>query len=292
MSVGDASAKLKSVSSGQQPQHDQLALAAAIIESSEDAILSKSLDGRILSWNNAAVRLYGYQPEQIIGQPITVLVPPELHEEEQRILEQISQGAQIEHYETARLTREGQRLEVSLTVSPIRDAGGRVVAASSISRDVTEQRRAHRTRAQLAAIVESSDDAIVGKNLDGIIQSWNAGATRIFGYTAEEIIGHPITTIIPPELRDEERHILDHIRRGERLDHFDTVRVTKDGRRIPISLTISPILDEWGMVTGASKVARDISERKLAERLQRENQALLAGTATALAKLTEWSSRL
>ncbi len=131
-------------------------------------------------------------------------------------------------------------------------------------------------QALLAAIVESSDDAIVSKTLEGRILTWNTGAVRIFGYRPEEAIGQPITMIIPPELHDQEREILDKVRRGERVDHFDTVRVTKDGRRIPISLTVSPIRNRHGVIIGASKVARDISERKRIEQTTVETeQALL-----------------
>jgi two-component system, chemotaxis family, CheB/CheR fusion protein len=126
--------------------------------------------------------------------------------------------------------------------------------------------------ARLAAIVESSDDAIVGKTLTGQIQSWNAAAARIFGYSAEEVIGQPITLIIPPELQDEERHILERVRRGERIDHFDTIRLTKDGRRIPISLTVSPVRNPRGVIVGASKIARDISERARSEQALREGE--------------------
>ena len=129
--------------------------------------------------------------------------------------------------------------------------------------------------ARLAAIVESSDDAIVSKTLEGRIQSWNAGASRIFGYSAEEMIGQPITVIIPPELHEEEQHILDRVRSGERVDHFDTIRVAKDGRRIPISVTVSPIRDSSGTIVGASKVGRDISERKRLEVISRENEEAL-----------------
>ena len=130
-------------------------------------------------------------------------------------------------------------------------------------------------RALLAAIVDSSDDAIVSKTLEGRILSWNRGATRIFGYEPGEVIGKPITIIIPPELHAEEQQILDKLRRGERIEHFDTVRVAKDGRRIAISLTVSPVRAADGTVIAASKVARDVSERKLAEqRLQQSEEAL------------------
>lgn len=133
--------------------------------------------------------------------------------------------------------------------------------------------------ALLAAIIESSDDAIVSKTLEGRIQSWNSGASRIFGYSSEEVIGKPITIIIPPELQEEERLILQRVRRGERIDHFDTIRLTKDGRRIPISLTVSPIRDPSGVIVGASKVARDISERKRVEELLRQNEEALREAA-------------
>jgi PAS domain S-box-containing protein len=146
--------------------------------------------------------------------------------------------------------------------------------------------------ALLAAIVESSDDAIVSKTLDGTILSWNAGATRIFGYSAEEVIGKPITIIIPPELHPEERRILAKLRAGERIDHFDTERVAKDGRRVFVSLTVSPVRDSRGVIVAASKIARDVTERKLLERYMRESEAHLAAEAQALTRLSELSTRL
>jgi PAS domain S-box-containing protein len=148
-------------------------------------------------------------------------------------------------------------------------------------RDVTERYLAETTSRQLAAIVESSDDAIIGKDLNSIITNWNFGAEQIFGYTAEEIVGTSIMRLIPPDRQEEEREILSRIRRGERLEHFETIRLAKDGRRLNISITVSPIKDSAGHVIGASKVARNITERKNAE--QRE-QKLLAEAATANAK--------
>jgi PAS domain S-box-containing protein len=146
--------------------------------------------------------------------------------------------------------------------------------------------------ALLAAIVQSSDDAIVSKTLEGTILTWNAGATRIFGYQPEEAIGQPITILIPPELYDEERRILAKVRAGQRIDHFDTVRVTKDGRRVSISLTVSPVRDGRGVIVAASKIARDVTERKLAEQFQRDSEARLAAEARALIRLSELSTRL
>src|SRR5262249_41372842 len=120
-------------------------------------------------------------------------------------------------------------------------------------------------RLWLAAIIESSDDAIISKSLDATITSWNAGAQRIFGYAAEEVIGRPITILIPPDLQDEEMKILERLRAGERIEHYQTIRVTKAGERVDISLTISAIRDSTGNITGFSKIARDITERKRAE---------------------------
>jgi len=171
-------------------------------------------------------------------------------------------------------------------------AARKVAAESTSSPPFTEGSDHCIQSALLAAIVESSDDAIVSKTLEGRILSWNAGASRIFGYTAAEAIGQPITLIIPPELLDEERRILEKIRRGERIDHFDTTRIAKDGRRVPISLAVSPVRNSRGTIIGASKVARDISERKDAERALIESRRQLAAEADALVRLNEWSTRL
>jgi PAS domain S-box-containing protein len=270
----------------------QAALLAAIIDCSDDAIVSKTLDGQIRSWNSAATRIFGYTPEEAIGKPITIIIPPELHAEEMQILQQIRRGERIDHFESVRIAKDGRRVEVSLTVSPIRDRSGEIIGASKNARDITEQRRLERTRSLLAAIVESSEDAIISKNLDGIIQTWNSAATRIFGYTAQEAIGRPITLIIPPEFEDEERRIIEQIRSGRRIDHFDTIRRGKNGERIPISITVSPVRDARGVVIGASKVARDISERKEAEEALMQSEQALAGEVEGLEKLNECSAQL
>ena len=235
---------------------------AAIVSSSDDAMVSKTLDGIITSWNAGAERIFGYKPEEIVGRHITTLIPLELHHEEDEILAKLRRGEHIKHYETVRLTKEGRRIDISLTISPIRDPDGRIIGASKVARDITERKRREVDSARLAAIVSSSDDAIISKRLDGTITSWNAGAERIFGYSADEMIGKPITTIIPPELYDEEKEIIARLSRGERIEHFETTRIGKDGRRVDLSLTISPMRDASGKIIGASKVARDITERR------------------------------
>src|SRR3546814_3412713 len=164
---------------------------------------------------------------------------------------------------------DGTRVPFAPYPSLLRNASGRVIGAINLLIDLTDRDHAEIGLARLAAIVAFSDDAIISKTLQGRITSWNAGAVRIFGYEADEIVGQPITRIIPPELRGEEEEILAKLQRGERIDHFDTVRIAKDGRRVDISLTVSPLRDRTGKVVGASKVARDISERKQNEQLQR-----------------------
>jgi PAS domain S-box-containing protein len=149
------------------------------------------------------------------------------------------------------------------------DSSGRPIMLYGIGMDITRRRQAERDHAYMAAVVSSSSDAIISKTLQGIITSWNEGAEHIFGYTAAEAVGQPITIIIPPERQDEERGILERLRRGECVEHFETVRLTREGNRIDISVTISPVRDEKGRIIGASKVARDISERKRSD-IERE----------------------
>jgi PAS domain S-box-containing protein len=245
---------------------------AAIVDSFDDAIISQTLTGQIVSWNAAAERLFGYSAQEMIGKPITAIIPSERLAEEREIIARLRRGEHVDHFETTRLARDGRRVEVSLTISPVCGPTGQVVAAANVAREIGERKRAERTQAQLAAIVESSDDAIVSKNLDGIIQSWNAAATRIFGHTPEEAIGQPITLLIPANLHAEERAIIARVRAGKRVEHFDTLRITKDGRLIPVSLTVSPIHDATGTVIGASKIARDISERRRVEKALRETE--------------------
>lgn len=372
------------------------ALLAAIVDSSDDAIISKSLDGIITSWNQGAESIFGYTAEEAVGRPISILIPPERLNEEPMILDRIKKGERIRHYETKRRSKNGTILDISLTVSPIFNSEGKVIGASKIARDISHERRiteklleseerfrttlgsigdaviatdregnitfmnriaeqltgwnapqalglplqvvfrivneftrrpvenpvakvlrdgvivglanhtiliakdgtersiddsgapilgstqglvgvvlvfrdmAERRATEiatlkLAAIVQNSDDAIISKDLSGTISSWNEGAQRIFGYSAGEIVGKSIMTLIPPDLRKEEEHILARLRQGERVDHFETIRMARNGRLIPVSLTISPIKDHEGRIIGASKIARDITERKQAE---------------------------
>ncbi|HYF38670.1 MAG TPA: PAS domain S-box protein [Gemmatimonadales bacterium] len=243
---------------------------AAIVESSDDAIVSKKLDGTILTWNASAERIFGYSAAEMVGDTVYRLIPPELHDDERQILSRISEGQHIAHFETIRRHKNGTLLPVELSISPVRDESGTIVGASSIKRDISERKRALETAAQLAAIVQSSDDAILSKALDGTVLTWNAAAERMYGYTASEIVGHSIYAIIPGELQGEEQDILRRVARGEHVAHYETVRRRKDGARVNISLTISPIFDASGRIIGASSIQRDITERMRAEEAMRQ----------------------
>ncbi len=268
-----------------RPEERDRARLAAIVDSSEDAIVAKDLNGVVTDWNKGAERLFGYTAEEMVGRSILTIIPPELQHQEPWILEKIRAGERIEHFETQRVRKNGERVEVSLTMSPIRDAAGRIVGASKIARNVSERRKLEAARLFLAAIVESSDDAIVSKNLDGIITSWNAAAERLLGYKAEEIIGESVLRIIPPELHYEEPGIISRLKAGQRIEHFETRRRRKDGQLIDVSLTVSPIKNDRNEVIGGSKILRDIRERKAAEAaiMEREKFAAAGRLAATLA---------
>jgi PAS domain S-box-containing protein len=246
---------------------------AAIVASSDDAIIAHDLDGTITLWNGAAERLIGYTAAEMIGKPTVTLFPAGRRDEEIETLRRVWSGESVSHFETVFLDKSGRHIPVSLTISPIRDSDGHIIGASKTARDIGERRAAELAQMRLAAIVQSSDDAIVSKDLNGIVTSWNASAERIFGYTAAEMIGASITKIIPPDRMDEETFVLREVRAGRRVAHFETVRQTKAGQPIDISLTVSPILDANGRVIGASKIARDVTKHKRLLEAERHLQA-------------------
>lgn len=395
------------------------ALFAAIIDSSDDAIISKDLNSVITSWNKGAERIFGYKAEEVVGRPITILIPENRADEEPAILDRIRKGQRIDHYETIRKAKDGSLLDISLSVSPIYGEDGRIVGASKIARNITPQRQiqerlrqseenlrvtlssigdavittdpegrvafmnpvaerltgwsrkeaegrpleavfrivnemtrqpvenpvtkvlrmgtivglanhtiliakdgterpiddsgapikasddrgilgvvlvfrdvsekkaAELVTLRLAAIVESSEDAIISKNLDGIIESWNPAAERVFGYTASDAVGKPITMLIPEERHAEETEIIAKLKAGQRIEHFETLRRTKNGRIIDVSLSISPVRDSSGRVIGASKILRDITQRKDAERKLEKMQQELKVRADDLEKTVQ-----
>jgi PAS domain S-box-containing protein len=255
------------------PFDEAAARLAAIVDSSDDAIIGLDLAGTITSWNRSAERLFTYTAAEAVGQSIRLIVPRDLYPADDAVLGRVARGEIVQHFETMRRRRDGLLLPISVTVSPICTSAGGIVGASMIARDISGRDRAERAARRLAAIVESSDDAIVSKDLNGIVTSWNGAAARMFGYSAAEIIGQSIRILVPADRQAEEDDVLAFIRRGEKVDHFETIRRRKDGTLLPISLTVSPIRDERGVVVGASKIARDISDR---ERADTERARLLA----------------
>jgi PAS domain S-box-containing protein len=225
-------------------------------------------DGVILRVNQTELNLLGYELAEYVGRHIA-----DFHVDRpviDDILTRLARGETLRDFPARMRHKDGSIRDVLIN-SNVLFEDGKFIHTRCFTRDVTGLKHASETQAILSAIVNSSDDAIVSKTLDGIIQSWNQGAQRLFGYTPAETIGKSINLLIPPELQAEERSILERLRRGERIDHFETVRITKDGRRIDISLTVSPIRDVTGRVVGASKVARDISDRKRIEQDLLEN---------------------
>ncbi|HZY00946.1 MAG TPA: PAS domain S-box protein, partial [Dermatophilaceae bacterium] len=235
---------------------------ASIVEYSGEAIFGRTIDGIITSWNPAAERMYGYSSEEIVGKPINLLIPEDRTGEIEAILAKISAGQPVEHLETIRVRRDRTAFPVSLSVSPINGADGAVVGASVISRDLTEQKRALAVAQHLAAIVESSDDAIISGSLDGIITSWNPAAERMYGYSSAEIIGKPADVLTPADRTTEIEAVLEQIKAGQHVEHLSTKRVRKDGTVFLVSLTVSPIRDAEGTIIGTSVIHRDVTEHK------------------------------
>jgi PAS domain S-box-containing protein len=249
-----------------------LAVTRATLEATADGILAIDETGRIVSWNSKFLELWAI-PEDLIAsrdsQQVHACIAPQL-KRPQDYLDRIME-VEVSAEKSADLLEltDGRQIErYSEPISIEGVATGRVWSF----RDVTMRSQADLIFRRLAAIVDNSDDAIIGKDLNSIITSWNQGAQRIFGYSAEEMIGTSIKRLIPADRQQEEDVILARLRRGERFDHFETIRVTKDGRQLHVSLTISPVKDASGNIIGASKIARDITDRKLAERALREAQ--------------------
>jgi len=383
------------IGEGQKDLREQQSLLAAIVNSSDEAIISVDIDSIITSWNRSSETLFGYSATEALGNEISMLIAPGRLAEELRIIRRITRGENIKHYETERIRKDGSIVQITLNVYPIRDSKGKIVGASinardigerlharknqleseirysvfmeritdafsafdknwcytyvnkqaaqlmlrspdsligkniwkefpevvgsasydayneaikdqryicftnySVSlgrwlenhlypspdglsvfiRDVTEHKKSEERQALIVSMVTSSEDAIISKDLEGIITSWNPGAERLYGYTAGEAIGQNISMIVPSDRKSEEAEILERIKRGRHVEHFETKRLKKNGGIVYISLTVSPIMDISGNIIGASKIARDVSGRKDAERgkeFDRNNLAAL-----------------
>lgn len=238
----------------------------ALVNASEDAIVNINVDGLITGWNNSAFHMFGYSEQEAMGNPVTLIIPKNKMEEHQDIIRKIRLGEKIENYETERRSRNGSILNFSIRVIPLRNKKGEIIGFSEILHDLQYKNEAQEKQAILAAIVSSSDDAIISKNLDGIIMSWNHAAEKMFGFSEKEAIGQSISIIIPSDKVDEEREIIDTIKKGEKMEHIETTRKSKGGEILHLSITISPIKNNNGVIIGASKVARDITVRIEAEK--------------------------
>jgi PAS domain S-box-containing protein len=236
---------------------------ASLLKLSYEPIVVWHLDGPIEFWNTGAERLYGFAPHEAVGRSSHALLrtkfPIEFTDLRSQLRNEGHWSGELRH-----IGKDGREVTIESRMQLLSD--GTVL---EVNQDITKRkqievalRESEQRSSWLASIVEFSDDAIVSKNVDGVITSWNKGAERIFGYTAEDAIEKPITIVIPQDRQGEERMILTRIRRGERIDHFETVRQRKDGVLITVSLTVSPVKDAEGKIVGASKIARDITEQK------------------------------
>jgi len=240
-----------------------------------DAVISTDAEGRVTYLNGVAEGLTGWTQAEAVGRPLPeifhIVNEQTRQPAENPALQALREGVIVglaNH--TVLIARDGTERPIDDSAAPMLDGSGSPVGTVLVFRDVTERRQAEEAQARLATIVESSHDAIISKTLDSVIRTWNAGAERLFGYKAEEAIGRSILLIIPPDRLDEEKMILARLARGERIEHYETVRVAKDGRQLDISLTISPIRDAEGNIIGASKIARDVTERRRAMEALRE----------------------
>ena len=256
-----------------------------------DAVVSTDEEGRIVFMNAVAEQLTGWKNAEAVNLPLIEVfnivnetTRREVRSPVDRVLEEGITVGLANH--TILIARDGVERPISDSAAPIRNQSGKLIGVVLVFRDVSDQRTAEIAALRLAAIVEGSDDAIIGKNLKGVVQSWNPGAERIFGYTEAEMIGKSIMILLPRDRLTEEHQILARLQRGERVDHFTTIRVRKNGEHFPVSLTISPIRDEDGRVIGASKIARDITTLVAAqEKLEQHATELEARVRERTARL-------
>lgn len=259
----------------QSPDNYERLLFAAVARLCGDALICTDRNGVISGWSDSASRMYGYSAEEMMGTSFSRLLTQDEDAREAEELRHLEVEG-VRRHEAERITKTSATLRVSCTACAISNDSGAVIGAVRMEREIAGNSGEEESRSRLAAIVESSDDAIVSKNLDGIVTSWNQAAVRLFGHTAEEMIGQSILKIIPPELHFEEEEILRKLRAGQRIEHYETMRLRKDGGLIEVSLTISPIKDRRDTIIGVSKIAREISQRKKMERMLIQSEKLSA----------------
>jgi PAS domain S-box-containing protein len=249
----------------------------SVLDNAMDCIYRINLQTSRYEYISPSVEeIVGFSPDELMtldAETALAMIHPDDLPAVRAALSRLGQTGHVEA-EYRQRAKSGDYRWISNHMSLSRDSAGQPLYRDGTIRDITEHRRLEESRANLAAIVESSEDAIISKNLDGLITSWNSGAEHLLGYRADELVGQSIVRIIPPELQAEEATILGRLRRGQSIAHYETVRLASDGRRVPVSITISPIRDTSGAIIGASKIARDITERKQAEEALRASERL------------------
>lgn len=254
----------------------------AIISSSDDAIIGKTVCGIVTSWNRGAELLFGYSAIEMIGRSMLPLIPEDRVDEESFILNLIVAGERVDHFATIRIHKNGTLLDVSETISPITDSTGKIIGASKIARDISERKQLEAIQSHFRAIVESSDAAIFSQSLDGIILSWNAGATAIFGFSEKDMIGQSVTSLLLPAFLDQDNRTIQALQAGEKQDCQETSLTCKNGTFVMVSMTTSPIRNDNDKVVGISRMARDVTAKKLSEARLLLTSSVFTGTTEGI----------
>jgi PAS domain S-box-containing protein len=272
--------------SARKQSDEELRKQARLLELAHDAIIVRDLQANIVFWNRGAEQMYGWSSKQALGQSVHTLLqtvfPVSLASIEETLRSEGQWEGELRH-----TTRAGAEIVVTSRMSLQRDERCEHVATMEINRDITDRKQAEEIRERLAAIVDYSNDAIMSNALDGTLTDWNQGAERLFGYAAADVVGKPLSALMSPELAEKERRMLSRIGRGENVDNFETTWIRKDGTSIFISVAFSPIRDGHGNIIGASKVARDITQRRQAVEILREKEHLLS-ESQRIAHIGSW----
>jgi len=248
---------------------EKLRFLAAIVQSAEDAIIGANLMGVITSWNPAAEKLYGYSEQEAAGRPISILDAPDHLDEFTEISAAIRRGQKVERYETRRRRKDGALVDVSVTASPVFAESGTLIGLSVIDRDISSQKQASQYARSMAAIVQSSEDAVISEALDGTITSWNPAAEKMFGYTEKEALGKPMSIIATPGRLEEYKELIEKVKKGITVERYETQRRRKDGSVVDVTVTVSPVRSEEGKLSGLSAIDRDITVEKQASQYAR-----------------------
>jgi len=257
---------------GLQDAEQATALLAAIVESSDDAIISKNLDGIITSWNKSAERLFGYSEEEAVGKHITLIVPTDRRDEEVKILQQLRRGERVDHFETVRVRKDGKLLDISLTISPVKDGAGRVIGASKVARDITEQRRSERALAEQGRLLDLSNDAILVRDAADRITYWNNGASEIYGYTRAEALGRISHDLLHTEFSEPLERITEKLHCNNRWTG-QLIHKRNDGRKITV--VSRWVLDRYENTEFVLETNNDITQQKRNEEALHESEERL-----------------